>query len=1197
MQNNILKKGVILVLIFICNSLAVFSQTYVNKEWSVMAGNPLLLQWSNSIRISSGELLTVGNTQVAGQGANILLTKYKTDGTIIWTTNYNTSGTKNDYGTNLITDGSGNIYVCGTTDNNGIVNYDAVVLKYNSSGSLLWDTTYNSPYSKNDIASSIVVDNANNIYIGASSEGDTTQFDFLTLGYSNTGVYQWASRYNYASLHDYAVGLSIDNNTSLLLTGTSASNTTNWDFTTVKYNLSGTQIGVVRNSVAGSGYDQPYAYAKDNNGNVYVTGKGSTNGTDYDMKTIKINSTLAVVWNVTYNGANAEDQGNAIAIDQNNDVLVGGYYTNTANRQVARIIKYDNAGNELWNYERTSDYATGNAQVKAMDIDVNDNSIYALIEQTGVNNYKDLALVKLNVDGAVEWERVISSMANKLATGVKYNTDGSIYITYVRDLIGATSYTVERYSEYVPSDDVDIDTTGKPIQMKNELVIRFVESALNYNAIDNANGNAVIEFNDLSYFLKQNESNIFYSKLQNLCSENPETPCKIIATKIFHDLKTGSSKTVNRLGDTIKIPNFWACLRVIFPSGINKQSIIDSLKNLNEIVVYAEPNFIPELHASFNDSFFAYQYGFYQNNAFPNSDVNIAGAWDYTTGNNNVKICINDDGIQTDHNDFKVGPMNNTSKITATWNAIDNNASIPPYVGEHGTMVTGVIGAQTNNNKGVSGICGGAYSSTFDNGAKLYVNRITSFLTVPIVYVYNAIVNACIDSIGSNTKWGVHIMNNSYGLTESGLFFTDVDTNFQLLKEASHFANRANVTFVASRGNAGNTVRTYPATADDDWVLNVGGSGLDGEYANGYLAYPPGQSPVAVPGASYGYDVDVIAPYRSELTYTTKKVNNFPGEYTGFNGTSSAAAYVSGVAGLLMSYLNDPIPSYKNMAPEDIENILQYSATDVDSLYYDVKTGHGRLNAGAAFELISKPKHQVMHFGTNPNSSYTKTVNSVSIGDTIYNKEWYSKDGQAPWYKPGKYIMDIYRIDAKVNHNLNSVDTIQRYWARPSGSTLLQKSNIANQLLARERIVIDSMFNSYAILHGYVYKVSDSLGNFITWWPYDTTDLTKAKFEYTLLTKNGSSTNINELVEDDYIRVYPNPSQDLQTISFKSNSITSTLIELYDISGRKIDNIFEGKCTLGVNKINSNIEILPIGVYYYKIVIGKRKYIKKLIKS
>jgi hypothetical protein len=1198
MKRPNLKKLYLWMTLFCGIANAVFSQTYVNREWSTPFGSPVLLQWTQSIRLNGGKMATVGNTAVAGQGTNILLSVYKADGTLHWSSNYNTSGTYNDYGSNLVEDANGNIYVCGMTDNGGITNIDMVVLKYTSGGSLVWNATYNSPFSKNDIASSLAVDGNLNVYVTGVSEGDTTQYDYITLGLGSNGTLNWASRYDYASLPEYAIGIVVDNNSSVIVTGASASSSSNWDYTTIRYTLAGVQSSVNRNNIAGSGYDQPYAYIKDNNGNIYLTGKGSTNGTDYDIKTLKLKSNLDLSWNVVYAGNGYYDQANAIALDQNQNVVVGGYETNGGGEKEAKLIKYDNSGSQLWEYNRHSDYATGDAEIKAIDIDTaNANEIYILIENTGFNNTKDLALLKLNEDGNVLWERTIQSSKNEIATAVKYYPDESIWITYVQELGAVRNYTVEKYTDYTTPNYTDNDTNGRPLQMKNELVIRFNESALNYDAIDNNIGSALIEYNDLSYFLKQAESNILYTKLQSLCSEDPEVPAKIICAKIFNDLNTNFKKTVNRLGDTIKIPNFWACLRVIFPNGTDKQAVIDSLNSIPQIVVYAEPNFIPYPYAAFNDPSFQYQYGFYPSLQFPNSDVNIVGAWDYTTGNSNVKICITDDGMYIDHNEFKNGPNNNSSKVAGKYDHIVKSPNLSPVGGEHGTKVAGIIGAQTNNAIGVSGICGGSYTNVWDNGARLYVNRITNFNTVPITYAYKAIVDASIDSAGSLTKWGVHIMNNSYGLQVGGFWYTNVDTNFQLLKEASHFANRANVTFVAARGNFGNTARTYPATSDEDWIINVGGSGMDGNYSTGYWIYPPSNPfGVYLPGASIGHNIDVVAPYRSGSTYTTYMPSISTPEYGSFDGTSAAAAYVSGVAGLLMSYLNEPIPSYKNLAPEDVEHILEYSATDIDSLYYDEKTGHGRLNAGAAFELVSKPKHQVMHFGTNSNSTFTKQISQESLGDTIKNLEYYNTTVDTIWYKPGKYIVDRFRIDAQVNHNLNIVDTIFRYWCRTSSSTLLEGVNANGELLARERIKIDSMNNTYAKLHGYVYKVYDSLGNYITWWPFDTTDLSKAKFEYTLLTFNGSSTSINERNENLSINVYPNPSRDGQIISFEYSSIDQLSIDLYDMSGRKIANVFEGKTKIGMNRVKNQIENLPSGIYFYQIQINETKYIRKITK-
>jgi len=94
-------------------------------------------------------------------------------------------GTNNDYGVALTEDNVGNIIVVGTTDTNSTINFDVVVLKYNTSGSLPWSAVYNSPLNHNDIATSVKVVASGNVYVGSTSIGATTNFDFLVLKYNS----------------------------------------------------------------------------------------------------------------------------------------------------------------------------------------------------------------------------------------------------------------------------------------------------------------------------------------------------------------------------------------------------------------------------------------------------------------------------------------------------------------------------------------------------------------------------------------------------------------------------------------------------------------------------------------------------------------------------------------------------------------------------------------------------------------------------------------------------------------------------------------------------------------------------------------------------------------------------------------------------------------------------------------------------
>src|SRR2546429_6926692 len=75
-------------------------------------------------------------------------------------------------------------------------NLDYVTIKLNLGGVPQWTSTYNGPANGNDVPSKIVRDQANNIYVTGSSDGNNSGTDYATIKYNNSGVQQWSVRYN-----------------------------------------------------------------------------------------------------------------------------------------------------------------------------------------------------------------------------------------------------------------------------------------------------------------------------------------------------------------------------------------------------------------------------------------------------------------------------------------------------------------------------------------------------------------------------------------------------------------------------------------------------------------------------------------------------------------------------------------------------------------------------------------------------------------------------------------------------------------------------------------------------------------------------------------------------------------------------------------------------------------------------------------
>lgn len=181
----------------------------------------------------SGNVYVTGASNLPGTYYEYATVKYNSDGQEQWASRYGQADGVFGAGTALAVDNSGNVYVTGKI-NNPDMYPDYGTIKYNSAGQQQWVARYNGPPSNaSDYAVGIALDGSGNVYVSGSSQrlAFYSDYDYATIKYDSAGQQQWVARYNGpGGAEDQAGGIAVDGSDNVYVSGTS-----NGFYATVKY--------------------------------------------------------------------------------------------------------------------------------------------------------------------------------------------------------------------------------------------------------------------------------------------------------------------------------------------------------------------------------------------------------------------------------------------------------------------------------------------------------------------------------------------------------------------------------------------------------------------------------------------------------------------------------------------------------------------------------------------------------------------------------------------------------------------------------------------------------------------------------------------------------------------------------------------------------------------------------------------------
>jgi serine protease len=342
------------------------------------------------------------------------------------------------------------------------------------------------------------------------------------------------------------------------------------------------------------------------------------------------------------------------------------------------------------------------------------------------------------------------------------------------------------------------------------------------------------------------------------------------------------------------------------------------------------------------------------------SPLRLDRAWDYGKGAG-VTVAVIDTGTDLDHPDLAGQRVTGTNVLHPGAQPQDDNG--------HGTLVSGIVAAKTNNGRGVVGIA-------------------PSAKVMPI---------KVLDSTGSGSDTniaiginyardhGAKVINLSLGGT-----FDDPALRTAVASAISH-----GIVVVAAAGNDGTGTVGFPASYPG--VLAVGATDHTGALTS---------------FSSYGPRVDVVAP---GLDITSTALGSTEA-YSADSGTSFSSPIVAGVAAMLRG-------KHPTWTQAQVTAQIRNTARDLGLPGVDPAFGHGMVDPLAALGGPAAAPHPSGRVGADEPNDTPSTATSIAVGVSHSagiapetDEDWYA----VPFSAPGWYTVHLTSAPSSLAHAMES---------------------------------------------------------------------------------------------------------------------------------------------------------------------------------
>jgi len=362
-------------------------------------------------------------------------------GDLAWQRTYNGTGNGEDVFTSLAPAPNGGVYVAGYTF---VSNEDFVAARYDASGHRRWLRTYNGSGDGFDQLTAAAAAGKDLVVVGYSPTASGSVVT-LIIKYSPGGKRLWVRAFGSSTqIPDVAQSVAVDRAGDIYVAATEYDPATSYNMALAKYSSSGSRRWVRR--YAGTGEDLVNDLALDAAGDAYVTGTSFAAATGFDALTIKYNAAGRRRWTRRFDGGLARDEsGAAIAVGRTR-VYVAGSGSDGSGGLETLLLEYTRAGTLTGS--TSSGGAPGTVDLY-QDLTLLSNRRPVAVGELylGSTNLEDMLIDAFTPSGSGAWRQTYNGKAseNDGAHHVAAGPAGTVYVVGTSQTAAGSDIVTQKF--------------------------------------------------------------------------------------------------------------------------------------------------------------------------------------------------------------------------------------------------------------------------------------------------------------------------------------------------------------------------------------------------------------------------------------------------------------------------------------------------------------------------------------------------------------------------------------------------------------------------------------------------------------------------------------------------------------------------------------------------------------------------------